>query len=111
MSFKQGEREMTIKGDATLAREVIAPETLLKITEVETMAERWGLKQMDVAGRRGEEQGFKGSRQEELEETLSDFQHEFKGYSTNKFRVDIPPDAGTRMSPIVFLVLNTEWDN
>lgn len=35
MSFKQGGKEITIRGDPTLAREVIAPEALLKITEVD----------------------------------------------------------------------------
>ncbi|WVY99731.1 hypothetical protein V8G54_025801 [Vigna mungo] len=88
MSFKQGEREVTIRGDPTLAR---------KITEVETVAVMWGLKQMEVAGRRGEEQGFTVRRREELEETLSEFQQEFNDYSTNNFNFDIPPDARTRL--------------
>ncbi|XP_052734051.1 uncharacterized protein LOC128196609 [Vigna angularis] len=51
MSFKQGGREVIIRGDPTLAQEVIAPAAMLKITEVETVAVMWGLRQLDVAGR------------------------------------------------------------
>ncbi|WVZ14135.1 hypothetical protein V8G54_011701 [Vigna mungo] len=42
MSFKQGGREVIIKGDPTLAREVIALATLFKIMEVESVAVMWG---------------------------------------------------------------------
>lgn len=36
-SFAQGEREVMIRGDPTLARKVVAPEALLKETEIEAM--------------------------------------------------------------------------
>ncbi|WVY91620.1 hypothetical protein V8G54_037134, partial [Vigna mungo] len=61
---------------------------------------------MEVVGRRGEEQGFTVRRREELQETLLEFQQEFKDYSTNNFSFDILPDAGTCLSSIVFLSLS-----
>lgn len=54
MSFKQGGKEITIRRDPTLAREVIAPEALLKITEVGIVTLIWGLRRMEVPGEKEE---------------------------------------------------------
>lgn len=74
MAFRQGGEEMTIRGDPTLAREIIAPEALLKITEVETIAVIWGFRQIEVPREEGEKQGLTVEQGSETEKVLEKYQ-------------------------------------
>lgn len=53
MDFKQGEREITIRGDPTLAREVVAPEAVTLV---------WSLRPIEVPSEEAKKQGLTEER-------------------------------------------------
>lgn len=77
MSFKQGEETMVIRGDPALEKRVVEPETLLKMSEVETWALVWSLESIKPRRDDTGAVGLTREQKEELEQVLEDHKEVF----------------------------------